>query len=191
MMAELNDILEKDIMESKRQLENDLVEEVYTFLNKIEGKYDGIIDNFRNGLSANYDEDCYTLNIKFVKANLTLLKEKMEMFLAMGCKNLYKKDNLSRDNVPNVLINNSNSNSNVIDINISFDEAREAIEKMTALPDSEVDEILNKISELEKIVQSSDRKTKKWENAKGIIKWIADKGVDVGIALLPLLLQIK
>ena len=29
------------------------------------------------------------------------------------------------------------------------------------------------------------------ENAKEIIKWIADKGVDVGIALLPLLLQIK
>ena len=29
------------------------------------------------------------------------------------------------------------------------------------------------------------------ENAKEIVKWIADKGVDVGIALLPLLLQIK
>ena len=47
------------------------------------------------------------------------------------------------------------------------------------------------INELEKIVKSSDRKSKKWENAKGIVKWIADKGVDVGIALLPLLLQIK
>lgn len=27
--------------------------------------------------------------------------------------------------------------------------------------------------------------------AKGIIKWIADKGVDVGIAMLPLLLNIR
>ena len=50
---------------------------------------------------------------------------------------------------------------------------------------------MTKISELERIINSSDRKTKKWENAKGIIKWIADKGVDVGIALLPLLLQLK
>jgi len=50
---------------------------------------------------------------------------------------------------------------------------------------------LIKINELEKIVKSPDRKSKKWENAKGIVKWIADKGVDVGIALLPLLLQIK
>ena len=62
---------------------------------------------------------------------------------------------------------------------------------MTALPDPEVEEILSKIDELEKIIQSSDRKTKKWENAKGIVKWIADKGVDVGMTLLPLLLQIQ
>ena len=47
------------------------------------------------------------------------------------------------------------------------------------------------IDELEEIVKSSERRSKKWENAKKIIKWIADKGVDVGIALLPLLLQIK
>ena len=60
---------------------------------------------------------------------------------------------------------------------------------MTALTDSEVEEILEKVNELEKIVESKDRKTKKWENAKGIIKWIADKGVDVGITLLLLLLK--
>ena len=47
------------------------------------------------------------------------------------------------------------------------------------------------MDELEKIVKSPESRSKKWENAKGIVKWIADKGVDVGIALLPLLLQIK
>ena len=77
------------------------------------------------------------------------------------------------------------------DINISFNDVRREIENMSALPDTEIEEILHKIDELEKIVKSSDRKSKKWENAKGVIKWIADKGVDVGIALLPLLLQIK
>ena len=62
---------------------------------------------------------------------------------------------------------------------------------MSALPDVEIREILSRIDELEAIVKSSERRSKKWENAKEIIKWIADKGVDVGIALLPLLLQIK
>ena len=47
------------------------------------------------------------------------------------------------------------------------------------------------MDELEKIVKSSESRSKKWENAKEIIKWIADKSVDVGIALLPLLLRIK
>ena len=55
----------------------------------------------------------------------------------------------------------------------------------------EIEEISRKIDDLEEIVKSSDCKSKKWENAKDVIKWIADKGVDVGIALLPLLLQIK
>ena len=62
---------------------------------------------------------------------------------------------------------------------------------MSALPDVEIREILSRIDELEAIVKSSERRSKKWENAKEIIKWIAYKGVDVGIALLPLLLQIK
>lgn len=42
-----------------------------------------------------------------------------------------------------------------------------------------------------KIVKSPESRSKKWENAKEIIKWIADKGAGVGIALLPLLLRIK
>lgn len=77
----------------------------------------------------------------------------------------------------------TNTNENKVDINISFSDVRKEIENMSALPDGEIEEILNKINELEKIVKSSDRKSKKWENAKGIVKWIADKGVDVGIGI--------
>ena len=61
---------------------------------------------------------------------------------------------------------------------------------MSSLQDAEIEEILGKITELESIIASKDRKTKKWEQAKGIIKWVADKGIDVGIALLPLILKI-
>ncbi|WP_298842555.1 hypothetical protein [Clostridium sp.] len=62
---------------------------------------------------------------------------------------------------------------------------------MSSLSELEIEEILHKINDIEQIIQSTERKSKKWENAKEIIKWIADKGVDVGIALLPLLLKIK
>ena len=83
------------------------------------------------------------------------------------------------------------TNENRIDISISFNDVRREIENMSELSNMEIEEISRKIDDLEEIVKSSDCKSKKWENAKDVIKWIADKGVDVGIALLPLLLQIK
>ena len=70
-----------------------------------------------------------------------------------------------------------------------FSNVRKESEDISVLPDTEIDEILSKINILEKTGESSDRKSKKWDKAKDIVKWIADKGVDVGIALLPLLLK--
>lgn len=118
--------------------------------------------------------------------NLKQVYNKMLSFKALGYP-------LLQDSIPQSapMVQITNTNENKVDINISFNDVRREIENMSALPDTEIEEILNKINELEKIVKSPDRKSKKWENAKSIVKWIADKGVDVGIALLPLLLQIK
>lgn len=118
--------------------------------------------------------------------NLKQVYNKMLSFKALGYPSL--KETIPQS-APMVQITNTNESK--IDINISFSDVRKEIENMSALPDVEIEEILNKINELEKIVKSSNRKSKKWDKAKDIIKWIADKGVDVGIAILPLLLQIK
>ena len=72
----------------------------------------------------------------------------------------------------------------------SFSEVKNKVENMTSLPDSEIEEILSKITELEDIVNSSERKSKKWSKATDIIKWVADKGIDVGLTLLPLILKL-
>lgn len=48
-----------------------------------------------------------------------------------------------------------------------------------------------KIDELEKIINMNEKKTIKWSCAKELLKWVADKGVDVGISLLPLFLKIS
>lgn len=118
--------------------------------------------------------------------NLKQVYNKMLSFKALGYLSLQEAIPQS---APMVQITNTNENK--VDINISFNDVRREIENMSALPDIEIEEILNKINEIEKIIKSSEHKSKKWENAKGIVKWIADKGVDVGIALLPLLLKIK
>jgi hypothetical protein len=85
---------------------------------------------------------------------------------------------------------NNNENNNTLN-NYTFQEARNKIEQMSALPDAEIEEILARITELESIMNSDDRKSRKWEKAKGILMWVADRGLDVVIALLPLFLKIS
>jgi len=92
---------------------------------------------------------------------------------------------------PSINISNIATSENNVVINFTFDQVRQQIEKMSALKEDDIEDILEKITKIEEIVGSKDRKSKKWDNAKDIIKWIADKGVDVGIALLPLLLKIN
>lgn len=153
-------------------------------------RYHGYIPKLSDGLYQYFPNrglygDVYG---KELISNVESLYNKMYTFKAMG----YPVDDkmTSQQNTQMVQINNSNTNENKVDINISFAETRKKIENMNSLPESEIEEILEKIEELEKIVNSQDRKNKKWENANSIIKWIADKGVDVGLAFLPLLMRI-
>lgn len=90
-----------------------------------------------------------------------------------------------------IMIQNTNNNENHNTISVTFESVRDAVGNMTSLPDEDIEEIKNKIDEIEAIVNSKESKSKKWSRAKEIVKWIADKGVDVGIALLPLILKIS
>lgn len=162
---------------AKLQLYKDVTAKYHPYVSKLS---DGLYDYVQ--AYAFYDD----VSGELLFHNLKQIYNKLLAFKSLGYPSLIESFPQS---VPMVQITNTNENK--VDINISFNDVRREIENMSALPDTEIEEILSKINELEKIVKSSERKSKKWENAKGIVKWIADKGVDVGIALLPLLLQIK
>lgn len=176
MTEEFKNIIDADINRCEKALNGE--EDCYRLYYELFSKYSPIITDFSKKLVGVFDYKDYIPNIK-------IMKSKLELFKAMEYKNM--TDNAESG----IIINNNNANSNVIDINISFEQARKSIEDMTVLPDSEVEEILSKMDELEKIMKSNERKTKKWENAKEIVKWIADKGVDVALTFIPLLLQMK
>lgn len=90
-----------------------------------------------------------------------------------------------------ITITNTNNNTNENNyVSVTFESVRDKVNNMTSLPDEDIEEIQKRIGEIEEIVNSKETKSKKWSKAKEIIKWIADKGVDVGIALLPLILKI-
>ncbi len=144
---------------------------------RIKSKYNSFIQGFGDGMISNKDARAY-------KRNLITLKEKLELFKAMGYKNYEWTDNSSNFQIVN-------NNSNNLSMSVSFEQAKNSIENMTALSSIEKEEIISKIEQIEKIVLSNENKSKKWEKLNEIIKWIADKGVEVGIGLLPLLLKIE
>ena len=126
------------------------------------------------------------VNGESLNDNLKRLYHKLCAFDALGCPGL----NAVAEKSPNTVVTITNTNQNTNTVAVSFETARETVNAMTSLPDEEIQDIQAKIDEIEEIVKSKDSKSKKWSKAKEIIKWIADKGVDVGIALLPLVLQI-
>ena len=111
------------------------------------------------------------------------MKQKLILFKAMGYKNQFA------ESATDAGITIHNENHIDVRFDITFSEARAKVENMTSLNEDEIQEILGKIDALEKIASSGDRKTKKWDNAKEIIKWVAEKGIDVAKIVIPLLLK--
>ena len=112
-------------------------------------------------------------NLKFVKAKLTSF--------------LFGANAVKLPALPSTQVNVTTN----LHVEVTFEQVRSQIEDMTSLTNDETKEILEKISEIEKAVNSNDSKKTKWEKVKPVLKWIADKSLDVGIKLLPLILKIQ
>lgn len=144
---------------------------------------------------TDYKEDVIKLKAKleFKKAQLVDDEHKEKRLFERQKMELEKLQIQEKMQKSSVVINNHNHNeaTSSANVSISFEEVRKKIDNMTSLPEEEIDEFKNKIDEIEKIVNSKEPKAKKWSKVKDIIKWVADKGVDVGIALLPLILKIN
>ena len=85
---------------------------------------------------------------------------------------------------------NTVSNSNVNSIFIkSYDEVRNEIENNTYLDEESIKQLLEKLVEIKELENSKESKAKKWSIGKKILAFILDKGADVAISFIPLILQ--
>ena len=161
------------------------LEELHRYL---DGKYQGCIAEWGKSMwcySKDNGFDYYLMGQDSLIDNLNQMKPKLEAY-ALGW-NASKKSSPSRAAAtPNVNVTVNNE----ININITFEQAREKVQDMTSLTDEQTQEILDKITELEGIINSKDKKKTKWEKAKSVLVWLADKSFDVGMTLLPLLLKL-
>lgn len=172
----------EDINELDKIIKSENETEMREEYNKLIAKYSKVIPDFSNNMDG-YDikhEYFFDVGAESLKKNLKSIYEKMNI-----CSNLnFIKINLKDDKEgPLFQINNNNQNS--MEVNLTFEQLKQKTESITSVSDKEIDEIIEKINEIENICKSNERKTKKWEKVKRIIIWLMDKGVDVAIQLIP------
>ena len=153
----------------------------------LDGKYQYGIADWGKGMYGYVDGHGFKyewLDPDSMKDNLSTMKPKLEAFMyGWNAKN--SSSGPVRNSGVNVTVNNT------VNISISFEETRQKIEDMTALSREQTDEILEKIDELEKISKENTSRKTKWEKVKPIIAFALDKGADVAIAILSLVVQMK
>lgn len=197
-LAAIKSINQKDEERRKKIIDNDIesidqaiisgdAEQMKLVHISIEGKYAAYIHNF--GMSMYGYNEQFGFNYELIdeeslKHNLTLMKARIEG---------YSRDFpvMSIQSAPQNNISVSVPVTNEININITFEQAKQQIEDMPGLTDADTEEIKTKIDDLENISKEAIPKKKKWEKVKPILAFALDKGADVAIAIMSLILQMK
>lgn len=152
-------------------------------------KYSAHIAGFGDGLEG-YQAASHTFLTHYQEEgefehNILAIKFKLIAFKNNGYRNSKNID----DN-PNFTVNNTLTANQTQTVTISFEDVKRLVKDMTGLSEGETDETLSKIDEIKSIVEQNESKKTKWQKIKPILIWLADKSVDVGCALLPLILKI-
>jgi len=190
-LFKFKEMMSSDIDELKRVLDNydssDEKEKQRLYLS-MTAKYHPYVPQLGEGLYQYHAQSGFyeAVGNSSLEHNLNQIYNKLSTFKTLNYPGLGE----AVASNPSTVVNITNSNENNNTISVTFDSVREKVNGMTSLPDEDIEEIQKRINELEEIVNSKDSKSKKWSKAKEVIKWVADKGVDVGIALLPLILKI-
>ena len=180
------EMIENDIKRIDSLLETGTDTACWELFRELDGRYQSCIKDFYQGMwSSNRDGTILYFNQlvdqpQSVADNLKIIKAKLETY----------KFGMNASDIPHSPSTQVNVTTNV-NLNVTFEQARAKIEDMTSLTNEETQAVLEKIDEIEQVIKGNGSKKSKWEKVKPVLVWLADKSCDVGIALLPLLLQIS
>lgn len=185
-------MVDEDIKRCAEFLSNDLTEEkALDFHIELASKYQEHIINFGKSLYGYfYDGGFFNyeyIGLESLKHNIKSIMYKLIAFQNFG----YSNPNKQTSHGVNIINRNNNELSANQSIYLSYDEVKQQVTGMTGLSAKDTKETLEKVDEIQVIVELNESPKSKWEKVRPILTWIADKSVDVGIALLPLFLKIK
>lgn len=179
-------IIDEDINRIDEALLSDDEEYVRKTHKTIDGKYQACIREWNKGMiSFNLDYgfiyEC--LDMEDMKQNLEVMRPKLVAYKE-GWNTKKSKADGDKSNI-NVVVNNN------VDVRLNFEDARQTIEKMPGLSFADTELIKSKITELENILKEDTSKKSKWEKVKPIISFAIDKGADVAIVILSIIIQMN
>ena len=142
-------------------------------------RYKDIVDGFADDLEVVSSFDSGKDVAERYKNNVHKLINRLEIFKDCG----YSNEELARHYI--------NEGVEGTSYNLSFNETRSVISGMKIIKNSEKEEILSKIDNIESIVMSVDTKRNKWNQLRPYIIWITGKDVSIAMLLLPLIMKIN
>lgn len=181
-------IIRPDITAINQAMDSDNEDKMKEIHIQMDGRYTTYIPNFGKsmyGYSNDYGFSYKYMNKKSLLHNLLIMKGRLEGYIYNFP--IVHASTSHQDIHLNVPVTNTNE----INISLSFKDVRQQIEDMPGLTEKETSELKDKIDELEKINAEKISRKKKWEKIKPIALFVLDKGVDVAIPILSLILQMK
>lgn len=181
-------IIRPDITAINQAMDSDNEDKMKEIHIQMDGRYTTYIPNFGKsmyGYSNDYGFSYEYMDKEVLFHNLLIMRGRLEGYI-------YNFP-IAHASTPHqdIHLNVPVTNTNEINISLSFKDVRQQIEDMPGLTEKETNELKDKINELEKINAEKISKKKKWEKIKPIALFVLDKGVDVAIPILSLILQMK
>ena len=185
---EFLEMVEHDIARIDEIVNNGSQQSQYALFRELDGRYQACVKDWYHGMwgaSRNGDVLYYYMLVNkpdSINDNLRFMKSKLETFR-------FQMNAVAVPQLPQTNI--SVTNTNHINIGITFEEARQRIDDMTALDNDQANELKSTINELEEISKEKSSRRDKWEKVKPIIAGVLKFGADAALIVLQTVLQMK
>lgn len=182
------EMVENDIKRINDAVSGGTHEQQWTLFRELDGRYQACIMHWYQGMwQSSRDGKILYFNMlknqpEYIVDNLELARAKLETFR-------YQMNAIALPQMPSTSV--TVTNNNTVTIGITFEEARQKIDEMTALNNVQANEIKEKINELEAISKEQSSRRAKWEKVKPIINSVLKFGADAALVVLQAVLQMK
>ena len=184
---EFLEMVENDIARIDQAVKNGLPTECWNLFREIDGRYQSCIMNWYNSMWESSADGTRIFYGRLqerpneVKENLKFAKAKLETYK-------YQMNAVAVPQLPQTNI--SVTNTNQVNIGITFEEARQRIDE-SALDNDQASELISTIDTLEAISKEKSSRRTKWEKVKPIIAGVLKFGADAALIVLQAVLQMK